>query len=58
MLQVGQLEAAAVEHSKQLDNLREELNDALAEVDEEKERYAWQCRWSGAAKTPKLDIRT
>lgn len=37
-IQVGQLETAALEHSKQLDNLREELSDALAEVDEEKER--------------------
>lgn len=38
MFQVGQLEAAAVGQSKEFDNLREELSDALAEVDEEKER--------------------
>lgn len=42
MLQIRQLEAAALEHLKQLDNLREELSDALAEVDEEKERLV---RW-------------
>eukprot|EP00903_Cladosiphon_okamuranus_P005357 g5352.t1 len=35
--QVGQLGTAALEHSKQLDSLKRELSDALAEVDEEKE---------------------
>lgn len=38
MVQVGQLEAAASEHSKQVESIREELSDALAELDEEKER--------------------
>lgn len=37
-LQVGQLEAAALEQEKEFDKLRGELSDALAEAKEEKER--------------------
>lgn len=36
--QVGQLEAAATEQSKEFDNLRGELRDALAEMNQEKKR--------------------